>query len=572
MAKDLVRQVGTQTWHVAPEWADVLFPSNRAESLAGLIEAEGGRTVKQGQGRRIVRLELGGRRLFVKQYSGSRRLRRLPRKEWRVANWARRAGLPTVEPVAACWKGGAFYVTAETPGARSLGDLIYSEYFEPAADEPPYPGHRPPELVRLHRRRRTPGPGVPDPRTLADMIVRLLTDLHSLGLRHTDLHPNNLLVVRRDDRWHLEVLDLPTLEEMPGSRTVIEHLVQLNHFFEPLATRTERLRVMQLLERHGLSLDGGPRHIESETRRYRREFYSRRDRRCVRQSKYFRAVRTGRFGGMVAADWAERLPATEDELAAALEIAEYVKKSRGGLSGFATIGGCRVFIKRDTQASWRRPHGPWPRILEDWLRGSRAKRAWRRGHALLVRGVGTARPLVWVDRSHGLLGREGIIVTAAVEGHRPLEQTLEGLCGRERAASLETVAREIRRLHDSGLSHRDLKAQNILLRRDGSSWRVALVDMDGLCRHRRAVGNGRRVRDLMRLAFSWDWGYGVRHTVPGLSLCDCLRFLKTYLGPHMRQAITVSCRRRGSTAPAARLRWWWRGIRRAMDRKAAKKA
>ncbi len=571
MTQDVVRQVGGRTWHVAGPWADVLFPPDGDTPLAAIADGRDGRIVKHGQGRRIVRTELAGRGLFVKQYVGSRRVRRLPRKEWRVVCWARRVGLPTVEPVAACWQGGAFYITAETPGARTLGDLLYKEYFESAADEPPYPGHRPPELVRLYRRRRPPGPEVPDARTLASLLADLVATLHSLGLRHTDLHPNNLLVIRDGSSWRLEVLDLPALEEMPGPGSLLEHLVQLNHFFEPLATRAERCRVLRLLERRGLTVDGGARWIEAATRRYRRRFYRRRDRRCLRQSKYFRAIRAGRFVGMAAADWASLLPDDEAAMARALAITQFTKRSRGGESGFAILGGRRVFIKRDPENGGRRSRGPWPRVLEDWCRGTRAQRAWRRGHALLVRGVGTARPLAWIDRRDGLRGRWGMIITEALDGYRPLDRVLPELHGPDRAACIETVAREIRRLHDSGLSHRDLKAQNILLRRDRASWRAVLVDMDGLGGPSRRVTEGRRVKDLMRLAFSWDWGYDAPDTVAGASVCDCLRLLKTYLGPSMRGAVTVSCRRRGSTAPAVELRRWWRAIRLAMDRKAAKK-
>jgi len=568
MRKEVLREIGGHCWHVAPEWVDVLFPPSGG-GLPQALKADRGRTVKVAPGRKIVRIELSGRGLFVKQYSGTRRLRRLPRREWKVARWAHSAGLPTPQPVAACWQGGAVYVTAESPQARSLGDLVYGEYFEPAADEPPYPGHRPPELVRLYRRRRPPGEGTPGPRAVAGMIARLLVELQGLGLRHTDLHPGNLLVVRSGDRWRLEVLDLLALEEMPGLKSLHEHLVQLNHFFEPLATRTERLRVVKLLEAGGLHVEGGAGKVEDDTWVYRRRFYRQRDRRCLRRGKYFQPVQVGRFSGFAVADWAERLPRSADQLARALEITEYVKKSRRGLAGFARVAGRRVFVKCDTERGWKRPHGPWPRILEEWLRGSRQRKAWRMGHALLVRGVGTARPLVWVDLSHGLRGRRSTVVNESVEQSRPLNEALADLRGRRRARCIETVAREIRRLHESGLSHRDLKAQNVMVRYDGHRWRMALVDMDGVRRHRRAVSGRRRRQNLMRLAFSWDWGYGVQDKAPPLAPSDCLRFLKTYLGPGVRQAMTLSCRRSGVADQGRLVRSWWRAVRAAMDRKAA---
>ncbi len=73
----------------------------------------------------------------------------------------------------------------------------------------------------------------------------------------------------------------------------------------------------------------------------------------------------------------------------------------------------------------------------------------------------------------------------------------------------------------------------------------------------------------MRLAFSWDWGYGVQDKAPGLSPSDCLRFLKTYLGPQVRRAMTLSCRRSGVADETRLVRSWWQAVRAAMDRKAA---
>ena len=78
-----------------------------------------------------------------------------------------------------------------------MSDLIYESYFEPAADEPPYPGHRPPELVRLYRvRRPRPAGDAPSPREVARLVADLVIALHRLGLHHRDMHPGNLLVRR----------------------------------------------------------------------------------------------------------------------------------------------------------------------------------------------------------------------------------------------------------------------------------------------------------------------------------------------------------------------------------------
>ena len=190
-------------------------------------------------------------------------------------------------------------------------------------------------------------------------------------------------------------------------------------------------------------------------------------------------------------------------------------------------------------------------------------------NGLWIRGIGTARPVAWVDVGHGLRGRESVLVSEALDGWQPLDRALPACTGRAHTALVETLAREIRRMHEAGVSNRDLKAQNILVRYNAPRWKMALVDMVGICRHRGPVSPARRMQDLMRLAFSWS-GVGVSGQAEGLTLADRLRFLKTYLGPQLRQTFTTRCRRLPAREQIERLRCWWRGISFALREKAAR--
>jgi len=576
MSREIVRKIGRERWHVDAEFAELLFPIGEiGAGLPAALAVGRAEPVKAGHGRQTCRARVGGQRFYVKRYRGPRGPGHA-RREWQTARRAFKVGLSTPRPVAACWQGGAAFVSLDAGGEQTLSDLVYEGCFDPAAAEPPYPGHRPPELVRLFRRRRPvaeaglPGPqAVPAPRDLARMIADLLIELHSLGYHHADLHPGNLLVVGDAGGARLQVLDLLALTEMPGREAVADHLVQLNHFFEPLATRSERFRVLKLLEARGLRFARDAARLEADTWAYRRSFYRGRDKRCSRVGKYFRRIEAGAIRGMAAADWADRLPQSEQELARALGIRTPVKQSRREVSGFGLVGDRRVFIKRDTDAGWRGRGRPWPAIADHWLRGTRQRRAWAKANALWIRGIGTARPVAWVDADHGLRGRESVLVSEALDGWQPLDQALPDCAGPAHAALVETLAREIRRMHDSGISNRDLKAQNILVRYNAPRWKMALVDMVGICRHRGPVSPARRMQDLMRLAFSWS-GVGVSGQAEGLTLADRLRFLKTYLGPQLRQTFTTRCRRLPAREQIERLRCWWRGISFALREKAAR--
>lgn len=360
----------------------------------------------------------------------------------------------------------------------------------------------------------------------------------------------------------MQVLDLVGMAETPGSgassghRSVVDHLVQLNHFFEPLATRSERFRVLKLLERRGLRVAAGAAAIEAATWAYRRGFYRGRDKRCLRASKYFDPIVAPSLSGFAAGDMADVLPEDARSLEHALAIREPLKSSRREVSGFGLLGERRIFIKRDTRATWR---------------CTRQRRAWRRANALLVRGLRTARPLIWVDAGRGLRGREGVMASEALADWRTVDAVLPDECGARHLKLVATVAREVRRLHEAGMSNRDLKAQNILVRYSGDRWQVAFVDMAGMRLHRRSVGRSRRMQNLMRLAFSWS-GVGVSGQAKGLARTDRLRFLKTYLGPQMRRTVTVTARRPGAREATGLLRRWWRGLSFSLWEKAEKQA
>jgi 3-deoxy-D-manno-octulosonic acid kinase len=94
----------------------------------------------------------------------------------------------------------------------------------------------------------------------------------------------------------------------------------------------------------------------------------------------------------------------------------------------------------------------------------------------------------------------------------------------ERVALARQVGRSIRRLHDTGIEHRDLQLRNILIRPDtalgsraGSAGRVVVIDLDGARHHglrgvpisRRAQNLGRLARSVIKLGL-WGRSVGAR--------------------------------------------------------------
>jgi len=202
-----------------------------------------------------------------------------------------------------------------------------------------------------------------------------------------------------------------------------------------------------------------------------------------------------------------------------------VKLSFGSLVVEAELetatGPIRVAVKRlRSKTNWKAVLG--------WFRRGRASQAWYRGHALLARGIPTARPLV-VYESRGWFGARGYLVTEwltdAHDVHAYAWDLARRPAGERRLRvrqAAETLGRLIRNLHDQGFTHRDLKANNLLLRETPEGLAGFLIDLDGL-RQGRVPQQAICAKNLARLALSAEMH-------PWISRTDRLRCLRAYVG------------------------------------------
>jgi len=554
---------GGRRWWIRPAAEPLLAEGWPPDEPSRLV------AVKRGASRTVFRCAAGGATFYVKVYAASGLLRGLRarigmgpgRREWEALAAARAAGLDVPEPVALARGAAEVLVTREIAGGRPLDEYLFERYFEPLPGDPPYPGARPPELVALYRRRREPPEGTIGPRALAERLAELVGRLAEADLHLPDLHPGNILISGEPGQWRLSLVDLAEAVHPAPAETTLKHLMQLEHFFEPITSVSERMRCLARLR---ATRDDAPdaRLVAEATAVYRQRFYRRRDRRTRRQSKYFRRIAVGPWRGWATADWADAVAAllakaaTDKAAGAVLGAAAALKEGRTSTVWCLRLDdGRSLVIKRHNRAGERG-------LVRGILRPSRSAAAFRLGHALLVRGIATARPAAAVDIARRAGPRDTLLVTEQIAGAEPLSDWLrrEPPPAQRRGVTRQ-LARMIQRLHEAGFSHRDLKAPNVLVApAAGPCPRPILVDLDGL-RPGRRVSARRRAQNLMRLSVSLDeWGVARR--------TDRLRFLRTYLGrTGCPSAITIRGRRSGARRAARRLRRWWRRIARRSARK-----
>jgi hypothetical protein len=338
------------------------------------------------------------------------------------------------------------------------------------------------------------------------------------------------------------MIDLDALRQRRrlGRREAMANLALLNHYFWTRSSHADRQRFLRayLRSRHGGVGDvrSFARGIEAATRLWAERLWRRWGRRCEGTNKYFEAARIGRCRGVAS----RRLdPAVFRDLLRDPDgpfhrgDAVTLKQSRTTtvVETHLPVDGREqpVIYKRFNRKKLLDP-------ILNLFRPSRGWRAWQNGQHLAARGVPTPANLAVILHDGNLPGldrrlpRDTYLVTLKAEPAVTLGKyvldVLPRLSPESRRAQvrrlLPALARLIRLLHDRSLSHRDLKAANILIEGDPDAAEptLSLIDLVGVVLGQ-GVSHHRRVQNLARLQIS------LAH-VPGRTRTDSLRFLRAY--------------------------------------------
>src|SRR5262249_5789542 len=313
-----------------------------------------------------------------------------------------------------------------------------------------------------------------------------------------------------DDHPELYLIDLHDVQLGPPLTWALscDNLVVLNRWFVLRASRSDRLRFWQAYRTARQSVtcardDHGvqARALEERTWQSNLSFWKNRDRRCLVTNRYYYRLRAPGIGGYAVGDLdaASLAPLLADpdrpfEQAGATLLKDSPSSTVIELE--LPVGGVprRVIFKRFRVTGLLDP-------LLNLFRRSPALRSWVLGRGLRERCLPTARPLAVFHRRRFGLNWEGYLLTEKVPDAQDLKDAvagLEALPAHERRRALrawiDQLARLVRDLHRRQLSHRDLKAANILMS-GGALW---LIDLVGLCSCRR-LSRARRVQNLARL-------------------------------------------------------------------------
>jgi len=151
----------------------------------------------------------------------------------------------------------------------------------------------------------------------------------------------------------------------------------------------------------------------------------------------------------------------------------------------------------------------WPLLVKSLWGRSRLRRQWQASLFARERGIPTPEPLAYLEQRRSLVLSRSLLATRYESSFVTLTQYLkrkirEGWSRRRGSAFLKSLGFAVRRMHELGMAHSDLKGSNILVREEGEGWSFRFTDLKAACffdpeRDRSRRRMRKEERDVIRL-------------------------------------------------------------------------
>ena len=274
--------------------------------------------------------------------------------------------------------------------------------------------------------------------------------LHSCGVYHADLHPENVIMQEDGTPCLIDVQEVFFLRLLPKWLRIHNlgklwfHLRVQTHPQGCLATfltgynegRKKPVKTSEVMK--------------AADRHQQRHYYSR-AKRCCKNSTEFTVIKEKGFSGYKRRDF----PWDLEELWKGLKNGTTLKPGKViTFKGVCIKGHRRRFLHCD-----------------------RCLRSWKMSRALEVRGIPVPRALGYFR-----IGERSYFLAEFIVDSQPLNEYLSSLeLERQKRDSLKKLALWLRSIHDRNIWQRDFKSSNILCKRKA----YIMVDLDGvrICRH-----------------------------------------------------------------------------------------
>jgi serine/threonine protein kinase len=352
------------------------------------------------------------------------------------------------------------------------------------------------------------------PSSKKQLLYQLATTLaymHRCGVLHADFHAGNLLY--SPTLCYFWIIDIYKSTQLPRFH-LFKSLKNLVTFHRPFHLKTSRSDRLRFFRSYLSALTPPPappqptplklqplnsqtkyycRLLEKWTRKAHFTFWKHREKRCLKENKYFGRIRLEGYQGYSQKNPETSTPLVPPETLKMLlppplclpPSVQWVKKGSNTTRLLRLQG--EYYLKHYLIK-------PFPLSCLHVFRQSRARKAWSLGHSLLTREILTAEPLLFLEkRRWGLFLQDSFILFKRIPEHQALRFPPPHLF-QERQDLIQKLSHAIRQFHDKGFTQRDLKGPNLLQGKEG----IYFIDVDGM-QQKCKLKN--RSRDLGRLLY-----------------------------------------------------------------------
>jgi len=174
------------------------------------------------------------------------------------------------------------------------------------------------------------------------------------------------------------------------------------------------------------------------------------------RASIYKKISGGEIRGWIAQEIYDHLPSSffQNPVSAVQEMGgEVIKDSRWRWAAlFSLPNGKRIFLKRDKTKDWIES-------LKYLFLPSRGQKEWFLSYRLRNRNLNIPRPLGWLEKVVGGFLKESYFLSEAIgSGVSFIEDPSKS----KAPSSIFELAKTLKKIHDSGLFHRDLHAGNFL--------------------------------------------------------------------------------------------------------------
>ena len=503
-------------------WITKDVPLDVLEKIAVSIDSgKDCEVIRSGYFKKVLKYTHNQASFYIKQYT-TRHLRDAiksvfsiskARKEWNKSHELLRNHLLTAEPVAVGEKRhfgilkDCCIISKAIPHTQSVKELLLAIQQSPS-------GYNPSQKNLLMKN-----------------LISYVRTMHDCGIFHGELHAENILV-NPDDTAVFYLLDLGRTQftkELPLSRR-IQELSRLAYSIIDACTNEEiKELITNYTNQPPESKDREIFHkaVFKEISGIKRRLWHSRSRKCLKNNNVFKCTTHGNYKIHTRNEWeVNKLTdliknhnfSVKENLPGTLKISAKIAITRLPASHGTTESACIKEYKYPSS---------FKRFLYSFC-NSPARRAWFAAHGLIALNVKTPKPIALIEEKRfGILRKSFIVtedITASLPCNKYISETFHNpydkAASRKKRIFLSCLAASFRQLHDSGIYHRDLKANNIIIKELPDTWNFFYLDLDRVC-FDKTITLKKKIKNLSQLNAS----------LPNcITYTDRLRFYLSYTG------------------------------------------